>query len=98
MKNMYPRPILAGASIKANASTGYIAETLDGKPAKLAIIDDDGNVLASGQDVAWAAWSICVEALENLWTCQGWLVVHSSPPGDPALHARASSESKKRKN
>lgn len=85
MKNSVPNPQLLASRISATVSTGFTATTADGRPARLAIIDDQGNIIEAGSDVAWAAWKVCIEAQENFWEGQGHLVVHSSPPGDPAL-------------
>lgn len=88
VKNVYPNPELQNAIISANASSGFIATTRDGKPLRMALVDDDGNIVEAGNDVRWAAWSICSTALHNLWECQGHLVIHSSPPGDPEVIRR----------
>lgn len=81
MKIAIPNPVLAGAKLKATVSTGFTAESESGAPAQMAIIDNQGNILAAGKDVAWAAWRVCVEVQENFWEGQGHLVVHTSPPG-----------------
>ncbi|MCY1409041.1 hypothetical protein D9M71_243780 [compost metagenome] len=83
MKNSIPNPQLIGACLKATVSTGFTATTPTGEPAQLAIIDQQGNILVAGQDVAWAAWHVCVEVQENFWEGMGHLEVHTSPPGDP---------------
>lgn len=88
MKDALPNPQLQASRISATVSTGFTATTADGKPARLAIIDEQGNVIEAGADVAWAAWRICVEAQENFWEGIGHLEVHTSPPGDPVLVAR----------
>ena len=85
MKDSVPNPQLQAAHISATVSEGFTATTADGKPARLAIIDEAGNVIDAGPDVAWAAWKVCIEVQENYWEGMGHLVVHSSPPGDPAL-------------
>ena len=61
----------------------FTAKSESGAPAQMAIIDEYGNILAAGKDVAWAAWRVCVEVQENFWEGQGHLVVHPSPPGLP---------------
>lgn len=80
MKAALPNPIIEGANLKANVSTGFTATGPDGQSARMAIIDAQGNVLAAGDAVAWAAWRVCVEVQENFWEGQGHLVVHASPP------------------
>lgn len=87
MKESVPNPQLQSARISATVSTGFNATTADGKPARLAIVDEAGNVIEAGPEVAWAAWRVCIEVQENYWEGMGHLVVHSSPPGDPELAA-----------
>lgn len=72
---------LEHARISANVNTGYQVTTADGKPARLAIIDADGNVVEAGPAVAKEAWNVCIAVQKNFWIGQGHLVVHSSPPG-----------------
>lgn len=81
MKAALPNPMIEGASIKATVSTGFTAFDPEGKPARMAIVDEQGNILAVGNDVAWAAWRVCVAVQENFWEGQGHLVVHTSAPG-----------------
>ena len=85
MKSIVPNPVLDNAVIRANVSKGFMLTTPDGKPAKLAVIDENGNVLAAGNDVAWAAWRVCITVQENFWEGMGHLVVHTSPPGIPEV-------------
>lgn len=80
MKDSVPNPQLLACSIRATISTGFSATTAAGKPARLAIIDEAGNVIEAGPTVAWAAWRVCIEAQENFWQGQGHLVVHAGPP------------------
>lgn len=87
MKDSVPNPQLQASRISATISTGFNVTTADGKPARLAIVDEEGNVIEAGTAVAWAAWKVCIEAQENYWEGMGHLVVHSSPPGDPELAA-----------
>jgi len=81
MKIAIPNPTLEGAKLSATVSTGFSVHTKSGTRARMAIIDDQGNVLAAGEEVAWAAWRVCVEVQENFWEGQGHLVVHTTPPG-----------------
>ncbi|MCY1256153.1 hypothetical protein D9M68_51650 [compost metagenome] len=80
MKAALPNPTIDGASLKATVSTGFTASGPEGQPARMAIVDEYGNILAVGDHVAWAAWRVCVEVQENFWEGQGHLVVHTSPP------------------
>jgi hypothetical protein len=80
MKAALPNPKIDGASLKATVSTGFTASGPEGQPARMAIVDEQGNILAVGEDVAWAAWRVCVEVQENFWEGQGHLVVHTNAP------------------
>lgn len=80
MKKALPNPTINGACMKATVSTGFTVTSPDGKPARMAIVDEHGNILAVGDDVSWAAWRVCVEVQENFWEGQGHLVVHTSAP------------------
>ncbi|EPH1210944.1 hypothetical protein R2389_000850 [Pseudomonas aeruginosa] len=88
MREMYPNPEMPNAIISANSSSGFVATTRDGKRLRMALVDEEGNIIEAGDPVRWAAWRVCTETLENLWHCEGWLVVHSSPPGDPEVISR----------
>ncbi|MDP3848588.1 MAG: hypothetical protein Q8R10_19390 [Pseudomonas sp.] len=79
---------LEHSRISANINTGYRLTTADGRPARLAIIDADGNVLEAGEAVAREAWNVCIAVQKNFWIGQGHLVVDSSPAGQP-LEAKA---------
>lgn len=67
--------------ISANISGGYQFTTADGRPARLAIIDDQGNVVEAGDTVAREAWNVCIAVIKNFKIGQGHIVVHSAPPG-----------------
>lgn len=72
---------LERCTISANINTGYQVTTVDGRPARLAIIDSDGNVIEAGEAVAREAWNVCIAVQKNFWIGQGHFVVHSGPPG-----------------
>ena len=72
---------LEHARISANVNSGYQVTTADGRRARLAIIDDDGNVIEAGVAVAREAWNVCIAVQKNFWIGQGHLVVHSEPTG-----------------
>ncbi len=72
---------LENGRISANVTSGYQITTADGRPARLAIIDDQGNVVESGDAVAREAWNVCIAVIKNFKIGQGHIVVHSSPPG-----------------
>lgn len=73
---------LQNSTISANVNTGFQLTTADGRKARLAIIDEDGNVIEAGQAVAREAWSVCIAVQKNFWKGMGHLVVHSEPPGN----------------
>lgn len=71
--------------ISANVTTGYRLTTSDGRPARLAIIDDQGNVVEAGETVAQEVWNVCIAVIKNFKIGQGHIVVHSAPPGAATL-------------
>lgn len=81
MKELLPNPTLEAGYIQATVSTGFIVKTRDGAPARLAIIDESGNVIEAGKAVEQAAWYVCVSTQWNFWEGQGHIVVHTQPPG-----------------
>lgn len=81
MKDSVPNPPLQASRISATISTGFNVATVEGKPARLAIVDESGQVIEAGEAVAWAAWRVCIAAQENFWQGQGHLIVHDGPPG-----------------
>lgn len=78
---------LQHSCISANVNTGYQMTTADGRPARLAIIDADGNILEAGDAVAREAWNVCIAVQKNFWIGQGHLVVHSAPTGTQTAKA-----------
>ena len=72
---------LENGRISATVTSGYQFTTTDGRPARLAIIDDQGNVVESGDAVAREAWNVCIAVIKNFKIGQGHIVVHSAPPG-----------------
>lgn len=71
---------LYNAVLNAVAHEGITATTRDGKPARLAVVDDYGNVLEVGDTVAAAAWRVVVECYENLLIGKGHIRVIAGPP------------------
>ena len=84
---------LENGRISATVTSGYQFTTTDGRPARLAIIDDQGNVVESGEAVAREAWNVCIAVIKNFKIGQGHIVVHSAPPG---LAKRNTPEPRKR--
>lgn len=78
---------LKQTEISAVSFDGLQIRTADGKPARLAIIDDDGKVIEAGDDVAAAAWNVAIASYRQFMIGQGHLRVFSSPPGIPIKQA-----------
>lgn len=74
----------ANYTISAVSYRGLSATTGDGKPATLAVIDADGNVVAAGPEVETIAWKAAVTAYRNWLIGQGHIRVMSKPPDSPA--------------
>lgn len=75
---------IEGAIISAVSHEG-LKVTVNGQPAKLAIVTADGKVFASGDAVAKEAMAVVVNSHRNMWMAQGYLRVVSNPLGpDPA--------------
>lgn len=69
---------LPGVVISATASSG-LTVTVDGKPAKLAVVLEDGTVVAAGRDVAAEARSVSVNSWKSLMQAKGSLRFDSAP-------------------
>lgn len=82
-------PTLNHSQLVGTIHSGLTATTRDGKPARLAIIDEDGNVIDSGIAVAREAWKVALAVHTNFLRGSGHLVVHSTPPGLPTHHQAA---------
>ncbi len=82
-------PELQNAQLAGTIHSGLTVTTRDGKPARLAIIDEDGNVIDAGIAVAREAWKVALAVHTNFLRGTGHLVVHSTPPGLPTPHQAA---------
>lgn len=71
---------LRHAVLSGVAHEGLRVTTPDGRPAHLAVIDDDGNVLEAGDEVAREAWAVAIASYRNFLRGRGYLRVHSEPP------------------
>ena len=74
-----PPPELQHATLTATAHGGLTATTRDGKPARLAVIDGDGNVIEDGPDVGLAIWLLTARAYGNFMAGKGYIKVHAGP-------------------
>ncbi len=72
-------PPLQHAVISGSATTGLRVTTRDGRPARLAVVDEAGNVIE--QDAGAVAWNVALKAHQNYWIGEGHLTVHASPTG-----------------
>ena len=65
--------------VEVSASHSGIRVTVNGKPAKLAIICEDGHIMAAGDDVAKEAFAVAVNAYRNFLRGEGHLRTLSTP-------------------
>ncbi len=73
-----PEGAIKGVVISAVAHE-QLRVTVDGKPARLAIITDDGQIVAQGDVVAREARSVAVNCYRSFLKGQGFLRVLSKP-------------------
>lgn len=73
-----PTGAITGVVISAVSHKGLMV-TVDGKPARLAIVTEDGTVVASGQQVAMEAEAVTINNYRNFLKGMGHLTVISSP-------------------
>lgn len=69
---------IPGIDISAVVHEG-LTVTVNGKPARLAVITDDGHVVATGDDVAFEALAVSINIYQGFLIGKGHLRVHSSP-------------------
>lgn len=68
---------LQNAVVSGVVHEGITVRTRDGRRARLAVIDDDGNVLESGRIVEREVWAVAVQVHENFLAGKGHLRVLS---------------------
>jgi len=73
-----PVGTISGVVISAVSHEG-LSVTVDGKPARLAILTDDGQVIAAGDQVAKEAEAVALNCYRNFLKGQGYLRVNSEP-------------------
>lgn len=71
-----PTGAIAGVVISAVSHKG-LTVTVDGKPARLAIVTDDGSIIAVGDVVARESEAVAVNCYRNFLKGQGHLTVHA---------------------
>lgn len=69
---------IQGVVISAVSHEG-LTVTVDGKPARLAVVTDDGQVIAAGVDVAREARAVAVNSYRGFLKGKGFLRVLSNP-------------------
>lgn len=75
---------IQGVVISAVSHEG-LTVTVNGKPARLAVILEDGTVFASGPDVASEAEAVAINSYRKFLQGEGYLRVVSNPLApDPA--------------
>jgi hypothetical protein len=74
-------------TISALSYEGLTAVTADGRPAHFAIVDEDGNVIAIGKEVAEAAWTVSINAYREFLSGHGHMRVFTKAEAQ-ALDAR----------
>lgn len=70
--------------ISAVSYAGLSVTTADGKPAHLAVVDDDGRVLAAGDEIEKAAWEAAILAYRNFLIGKGHMRVLAKPGTETA--------------
>lgn len=66
--------------ISGTISEGLKISGKNGVSARLAVIDDDGNILAEGQNLAKTIWNLVLQTLQNFWIGKGHIRVLTEPP------------------
>ncbi|BAP43910.1 putative uncharacterized protein [Pseudomonas sp. StFLB209] len=74
---------LKHSCVSANVNSGFQLTTIDGRQARLAVVDEYGNIVDVGDAVAKEVWNVSVKVYKNFQIGQGHIVVHSAPPGTP---------------
>lgn len=73
-----PTGHIDGVVISAVTCEG-LTVTINGKPGRLAVIGEDGQVIAAGPDVAREAEAVAINSYRSLLKGQGHLRVVSKP-------------------
>jgi hypothetical protein len=66
-------------TLSATSHEGFAIQTADGKPARLCVLAEDGEILSD--DVCGDAFRVAVAAYRNFLQGTGHLKVHASAPG-----------------
>ena len=71
---------LTEIEISGTITQGLKVSGKNGISARLAVIDDDGNILAEGPNLAKAIWNLVLQTLQNFWIGKGHMRVFIPPP------------------
>ena len=69
---------IPGVTLSVIGHKGIVAE-VDGKPARLAVITEDGRIIAAGPDVAREAEAVSVNWYQAMLKAKGHMRVISQP-------------------
>ncbi|QPR32958.1 hypothetical protein I6G96_18545 [Delftia acidovorans] len=73
-----PTGAIEGVQISAVSHEG-LSVSINGKPGRLAIITDDGQIIAAGKDVAREAQAVAINCYRNFLQGKGFLRILSKP-------------------
>lgn len=76
-----PQATLRAGAVSAVSFEGLTVIDDQGNPAELAIIGSDGQILDKGPAVAAVVWNTIIECHRRFMIGEGYLRVHSHPPG-----------------
>ncbi|MEX3950581.1 hypothetical protein AB4Y45_25585 [Paraburkholderia sp. EG287A] len=74
-------PVLRHSTVTALMWERFTITGDDGRPATLAILDEDGHVLDAGPQVAHELWELAVLAYRQYLVGEGLLRIYSTPEG-----------------
>jgi len=78
MIGIQPTGRVPGVIISAVTHEG-LTVAVNGKPALLAVVTEDGTVIAAGKEVAYEAQAVAVNLYREFWKGNGHLRVLSAP-------------------
>jgi len=69
------------STISGVSFDGLTITAPDGKPARLAVIDEAGNIIEAGESISAAVWNVAIECHRQFLIGLGHLKIHSEPTG-----------------
>ncbi|KAF1051432.1 MAG: hypothetical protein GAK34_01523 [Delftia tsuruhatensis] len=73
-----PTGTIDGVQISAVSHEG-LSVSINGKPGRLAVITEDGQVIAAGKEVAREAQAVSINCYRNFLLGKGYLRILSNP-------------------